>query len=149
MGQHERFLERLMGSIPSVLVVAGMQIAKGRTVEIPGIRLAQSAAEAEYYVDGGDLFVLVRHRFEVKHLGKNFSCADDWPHPHVFVSNVANGEVIAYVSVSHDLKHAAIIERATRPIWYVVDGLCRNTGNVERNYACPIDHVIFEATGAA
>jgi hypothetical protein len=147
--QHARFLKRLDASMPAVFAVAQMQHAKGRTVEIPALRRAPTAAEHEHYIDGGDLFVMVRHRIEVKWLRVNFTGADDWPFREVFVSNVAsvdraNGEVAAYVSVSRDLHHVAIVERSTKPHWYVVEKLVSNTGNLERNYACPLREVIFE-----
>jgi hypothetical protein len=148
--QHQRFLERLEQSSRAVFLVAQLQHAKGRTVEIPKLRFAPTAAENEDYVDGGDLVVVVRHRIEVKHLGVNFTCAEDWPFIEVFVSNVAavdraNGDVLAYVSVSADYRCAAIVAGNTRSNWYVVEARARNTGNVEKFYACPLSLVSFES----
>jgi hypothetical protein len=149
MQQHARFLERLNASSRAVFLVAELQHAKGRTVEIPKISFAPTAAEAENYVDGGDLIVVVRHRIEVKHLGVNFSGPENWPFREVFVSNVtaverANGDVLAYVSVSHDCQCVAIVARNTQPHWYIVEAKAKNTGNVERFYACPLEFVSFE-----
>jgi hypothetical protein len=149
--QHERFLERLAASSQAVFLVARMQYAKGRTVEIPRMQFAPTAAQADDYVDAGDLIIVQRHRIEVKHLSINFTCAADWPFNEVFVSNVAavdraNNDVLAYVSVSQDMRHIAIVERSTRSHWYVVQKPVSNTGNVERNYACPLVLVDFEAT---
>lgn len=150
--QHQRFLERLAASSRAVFVVARLQHERGRTVEIAPLRFAPTAADAKDYLDGGDLFVVRRNRIEVKHLGVSFTGRDDWPHPHVFVSNEAKVErspdVFAYVSVSKDLGCIAIIDHATRPDWYVVEGLVRNTGNIERNYACPLRLVTFETIPA-
>ncbi len=131
------------------MAVASLQHARGRMVEIPPLRFAPSAAQADQYVDGGDLFVVVRYRLEVKHLGVDFTCANDWPFNEVFVSNVAavdraNGDVHYYVSVSKNFRYAAIVPRTTKDKWYVVEKLVKNTGNVERNYACPLDLVSFE-----
>jgi len=149
MSQHQRFLERLVASERAVFVVAQMQHAKGRVVEIPKTSFAPTAAEAQHHVDGGDLFVVRRHRIEVKHLGINFTGHADWPFREVFVSNVAAvdraTDVLAYVSVSHDFACAVIIPHETRPHWYVVETFVKNTGNMERNYACPLELVVFEA----
>jgi hypothetical protein len=146
--QHQRFLERLAASSHAVFVVAQLQHAKGRTIEIPRTRFAPSAADAEDYVDGGDLIVVMRRRIEVKHLGVNFSSLDDWPFSQVFVSNVAAvdraDDVLAYVSVSHDFGCAAIVSHQTRRHWYVVEAFAKNTGNVERYYACPLELATFE-----
>lgn len=150
--QHALFLDRLASSSRAVFLVAQMQHAKGRTVEIPKTRFAPTAAVAEGYVDGGDLIVVTRHRIEVKHLGIEFTCRDDWPFREAFVSNVAaveraNGDVLAYVSVSRDYQHIAVIPRNTHQHWYIVETKAKNTGNIERFYACPLDHVIFGPTG--
>lgn len=148
--QHERFLARLAASRQAVFAVAKMQMMKGRTVEIPPVKFAPTAADAERFVDAGDLFITVRRRVEVKHLGVNFTGAEDWPfNGEILVSNVAavdraNGDVFAYVSVSNDLRCAAIVEGSTREFWYPVEKTAKNTGNLERYYACPISFVKFE-----
>jgi hypothetical protein len=148
--QHARFQERLAASWRAVFLVAQKQYAQGRDVEIPGLHIAPSADEAEAYVDGGDLMVVVRHRIEVKHLSINFTGAADWPfRDGVFVSNEAavnraNGGVYAYVSVSQDFRYCAIIGRRTRPTWRIKECRVNNTGNIERNYICPLEGVVFE-----
>src|SRR5262245_28182909 len=115
MTQHARFLERLAASWPAVFAVARDQLAKGRTVEIPPIRMAPSAAEAADFVDEGDLSVVIKHRLEVKGLKTiKFTGADDYPYAAVMFSNVATvdrarGSVMAYVVVSADLRYAAIV----------------------------------------
>lgn len=148
--QHERFLERLAASSEAVFRVAQLQHGKGRTVEIPAIRRAPRPDVAEHYADLGDLFVVVRHRIEVKHLSINFTCSADWPFgAEVFVDNAvrvdhAGGDVLAYVSVSRDMSHIAVIARETRPHWYMVERRSRLTGAIGHYYACPIEHVVFE-----
>jgi hypothetical protein len=148
--QHEQFLQRLAASSRAVFAVAQMQHARGRTVEIPKIRFAPTAAEADDYVDGGDLMIVARFRIEVKHRSINFTGADDWPHPNVFVSNAAavergDNDVLYYVTVSSDCRNIAVISRKTRPHWHIVEKVASNTGNRERFYACPLDLVTFEA----
>jgi hypothetical protein len=37
----------------------------------------------------------------------------------------------------------AVIRKETSQSWYLREALARNTGNVERYYACPLDQVRF------
>ncbi len=150
--QHERFLKRLADSEAARWAVAMHLSSKGSLVEVPALRYAPTAAEAEQYRDEGDLFLVTRKRIEVKGLGINFTSREDWPFPYVFVSRKedverANGAVSAYISVSADLNYAAIIRKATREYWYVVEKLNRLTGNVERYMACELEHVEFITIG--
>jgi hypothetical protein len=147
--QHEEFLERLKASEHARFVWAQVEHAKGRTIEIPPTKYAPTAAEAPFYVDRGDLIWVVRRRFEVKHLGITFSGPDDWPYPVMLVSNVASvdraEDVLAYIAISHDYACGAIAKCDTRKYWHVVETFAKNTGNVEKNYACPMELVTFEA----
>ena len=152
MSQHGRFLSRLRDLSRAVFAVAFFQHQRGRKVEIPPLQFAPDASQHELFVDEGDLYVWVsgkRLRFEIKHLGVNFTGADDWPFKEAFVSNVAavdraGADVQFYVSVSNDMRFAAIISGRTRDRWYTTTALARNTGNDEQYYACPIELVIFE-----
>jgi hypothetical protein len=149
--QHARFLSRLRDSSRAVFAVAFFQHQRGRRVEIPPLKFAPDASQHELFVDEGDLYVWVgdkRLRFEIKHLGVNFTGAGDWPFREAFVSNVAAvdraTDVHFYVSVSNDMRHAAIISRKTRDSWYTTTALAQNTGNAESFYACPMGLVVFE-----
>jgi hypothetical protein len=143
-------LQRLKASSDAVFAVARYQHNRGRGVEIPPLRLAPSAAVNMKYLDGGDLFILTddrRLRVEVKHRQRHFSSAEDWPDPHVFVSNVPavdrNGVVYAYAVVSIDFAHAAVIYGSTKPTWYIVERVPSNTGVAEQVYCCPMEKVEF------
>ncbi|MES2695096.1 MAG: hypothetical protein V4773_16605 [Verrucomicrobiota bacterium] len=150
--QHQRFLSRLGASSRAVFAVALAQHLKGRAVEIPPLAFAPDAREHSRYVDGGDLYVTVgesRLRFEVKHLGVEFTCRSDWPFREVFVSNAAaveraEGSAKFYVSVNKSITHAAVISDRTSGEWYIREARARNTGNFERYYACPLELVSFE-----
>lgn len=152
--QHSGFLQRLRSSWPAVFAVAVDQYLKGRSVEIAATRFAPTASEAERFVDQGDLIVTDHeaqacYRYEVKGLKVEFTSPADWPFREVFVSNVASvnragDAAAAYISVNAKHTHCAIIQRKTKPHWYVVERLVKNTGNVERNYACPLNLVTFE-----
>lgn len=110
------------------------------------MRQAPTAADAESYLDVGDLFI--RLRIEVKQISRNFTSAQDWPFRECFVSNKAavdraGDAVLVYVTVSQDKRYRALIKRSTRPHWYVVETVASNTGNKEQFYACPLNLVQF------
>jgi hypothetical protein len=151
--QHRHFLERLDASVPAVFAVGINQYAKGRSIYMPALRRAPSAADHLLFVDAGDLFVedhqWGRHRFEVKGTGYDFSCRKDWPFKEAFVGSVdtinRTDELAAwYVTVSPDFRSVALVGRSTRPHWREVEKRMSNTGNVERKYACPLEHVVFQ-----
>ncbi len=150
--QHNRFLQRLADSEAARFAVAQHLCRKGSLIEIPPLRFAPTAADAEHYRDEGDLFLVTRKRIEVKGLSINFTGRDDWPFAYVFVTSktVAEREgrpVAAYISISADLKHAVVIKGSTSGLWFSVDKSNRNTGNVERYLACPLSHVEFITIG--
>ena len=148
--QHARFLERLSRSSTAVFVVAKWLHAKGKTIELPALRFAPTAADADHFIDAGDIIVVERRRVEVKHLGVTFSDAATWPFKEAFVSNKSAvdrsiHEVAAWISVSADFKAAAIVPAGSRRHWYLKDVRASNTSNVEQFYVCPLEHVEFRA----
>jgi hypothetical protein len=148
--QHLRFLDRLRGSSPGVFAFGYWLHRKGYTIEIPGLKFAPTANDAIHYVDSGDLFIVKpRERYDVKHLSRTFSSGQDFPFPDAFVANVPAvdraDDVALYVSISNDLKCAALIPPITKPEWRIKETRASNTGNVERFYACPLRYVTFEA----
>jgi hypothetical protein len=152
-GQHAKFIERLRGSKRGVFAFAYWLSARGHWIEIPSTEEAPTAADHPDYIDKGDLFAWKagfgrKLRIEVKTLGITFSGKGDWPFSEVFVSSVASvdrslEEVHAWVSVSHDLAAAVIVKQTTWETWTIKTGLVSNTGNVESNYACPLEEAKF------
>ena len=151
--QHARFLERLRRSSRAVFAVAWYMHNTGRRIEIPAVQFAPDASQHPDYVDIGDLYVWLgdkRERLEVKGRAFNFTSAKDFPYPSMMIGNVpaldrAGVEVLYYIGVSKDLRYAAIAHQKTRPQWEVITGEVKNTGNVESNYACPIELLKFQA----
>lgn len=148
--QHEKFLERLTQSMGAVMSVAAWLNRAGRTIEIPAIRYAPTAADATMFYDEGDIVVLDRKIIQVKGISRDFTSAADWPFHEYFVSNQAavdrmQGRVAAYVTVSNDKRHAAIVESSTKGNWYLKDVRASNTGNVERFYVSPLSCVVFRS----
>lgn len=147
--KHAAFANRLMNSSAAVFVVAHWLHKGGKTVQIPPLELAPYGANPLDYVDTGDITIIERKRVEVKHLGKNFTCAEDWPFGHgAFVSNKAAvdrsiHEVSAWVSVSNDFRYGAIITPESKYHWTLKKTFAKNTGQEETYYLCPIKHVVF------
>jgi hypothetical protein len=148
MNNHPGFQKRLRASGSAMVAVAAHLHAKGCSVEIRPIKVAATAGEAEHFLDDGDL--IVRRRYEVKHRPDiDFTSALDWPHTDMIVSRVgvvdrAGDDVAAYVIVNASMTYCAIIPYRTKPWWRKGNILASNTGNVEDNYFCPLNQVIFE-----
>ena len=126
MSDWDGFIGRLSGSTHAVMVVAHWLHKKGYELNIPAIRYAPSSKESLDYVDSGDIMSRKGdgdwERIEVKGIGTQFTCREDWPHPFMIVSNKkavdrANPLPRAYVVVSKDLTHCAIIRNTTRDRW--------------------------------
>jgi|KBSMisStaDraftv2_1062788.scaffolds.fasta_scaffold104582_3 hypothetical protein len=154
---HEDFASALIASAPAVFAVGLWLHRKGYSVEIPGLRIAPSPAQYADYLDDGDLFVFVywhydvRHRYEVRHLpDTHFTSRRDWPFGNrIFVDRVAKvdragADVIAYVTVSDDLKAIAVIPRNTREHWRKIDVFNTRTNRMEDTYSCPLMYADFE-----
>jgi hypothetical protein len=150
--QHARFIARLRASKPGVFAFAYWLSSRGYWVEIAPTREAPCAAEHPQYIDQGDLFAWKeggpRLRIEVKTLSVTFSGRNDWPYPNVFVASAmsvdrAIDEVYAWVSVSHDLGAAVMMEATTFGTWTRTTKTASNTGNDEIFYAAPMEGVKF------
>jgi hypothetical protein len=146
--QHAQFRQRLHGSYRAVFVYAIHLHLNEHTVTILPTRSADTAEESQQFRDNGDLIVDGKYRHEVKGRNLDFTCAEDFRFDSVLVSNCkavdrAGNEVVAYVSLNAAFTHFASIPRSTKEHWRIVWLLAGNTGNYERNYACPKQYVTF------
>lgn len=147
--EHQAFVRRLLSSSRAVFAVAAHFHVKGATVEIPALAISPAAAENVNHTDSGDLFVTLQSRdcLQIKHRKREFTCAHDWPDPHVFVSNVGAvdrvNNVSAYWIVNKPLTHAAVIRKRTKLFWYKHENQPSNVVQRERVYCCPLRHIEF------
>jgi len=146
--QHEGFKQRLEQSDEAVLRVATAFRNKGYTVQLPPLRVAPTAAEAPNYVDKGDMHAFKMRNLQIKQkLDCYFTGASDWPFPDVYVANVPSVDravdVYMYVIMSADLYHCVTIRADTKDHWTTKGVVCKNTGNLEDLYVCPLEHVVF------
>jgi len=151
-GQHQKFLERLDASRPSIFRVAEWLHKRGYSVSIPAIQYAPTAKEHLKYVDHGDIVIEKNGKkglVEVKHMIKrNFTCAADHKRDDILLSNVNAvkrliNRVTAYVIVNQTMTHVAVIYSNTKEHWFEKKVFAKNTQNYEMFMACPIKFVEF------
>jgi hypothetical protein len=151
---HEDFVGRLIASSPAVFAVGLWLHRKGYSVLIPGLRIAPSPEQYADYLDDGDLFAFVhyavRHRYEVRHLPTtHFTSRSDWPFGNrIFVDQIFKVDraknVVAYVTISDDLKTIVVIPANTREHWKPIKVFNTTTHREEDTYACPLMFAHFE-----
>lgn len=154
MNEPPPFKDRLLESRPSMFVVGLWLHRKGYSVEIPAFRIAPSIEVWADYLDDGDVFAFahrdVRHRYEVKHLKEPFSTRASWPFGNrIFVDKKrkvesAKAEVMAWVTVSQDLRALAVIPRNTHDQWELTKVTNRYLNCIDDTYACPLKFADFE-----
>jgi hypothetical protein len=149
--RHDGFIKRLTNSRASVFKFAEYLSSRGHTVEVDPISWPKDPTKFADFQDGGDIFIVTRRRLEVKHLGVNFTCKEDWPFKNeVLVSNkdavcraMAKGNLSGYVCFSKDMNYFIFIPASTKDHWYLTEKFSKNTGKVEEYYACDVSHVTF------
>jgi hypothetical protein len=143
---HQRFLKRLDGSRPALFKVAEWLHRKGKTVTIPAIRYSPEHREFLKYVDKGDIIITnddgSQSIVEVKHFKQTkFTCAEDFPHPSVIVSNIYTvqrnrGHISAYLILNKDMTHMIIVKGSKIDEWEIRDIYASNTQKFEKYYTC-------------
>lgn len=148
--RHQRFIERLDRSRPSMFRAAEWLHRKGYSVSIPAIQYCPPDEDPEKYFDTGDLFIEKggkKYRVEVKHSGYDFTDLASWKFKSMIVSNKAaverNTDSIAYIIVNKPMTHLAIIWTKTKKRWFVKEWFASNTKKYEQFYNCPKDHIDF------
>ena len=76
---HKEFLGALDRSQPAKLLIADILSRQGYQVTVLPSSRSPTHAEAKDHGDEGDLLIGIGA--EVKHLGFDFTCREDWPHP--------------------------------------------------------------------
>ena len=149
--QHEKFLQRLKGSVDAVFVVARWLYDKGYSVEVPVIKYADNAAESQALVDEGDIIIDTKEGkkvIEVKHLGVNFTCVDDWPFKNALVASASSVDrnidrVASYICVSKDMTHGFRLDTIHADKWSLQNIMMKNTGNFEAKYVADLEWAVF------
>ena len=144
----KRFVEHLGDSHDGVWNVAHWLNDRGYSVTVPPTSVAKSYEDRMNHVDGGDLFI--QQRIEVKTLGINFTCKEDWKFGDKFIVcakhsyDNARPKPYAYIIQSADMTHLAVVNSSTFKQWYVEKrNDSRYVEYTQEFYLCPIDLVKF------
>lgn len=146
------FVSDWRASQGAVLRVAEWLAGFGGEVVIPAPHLRKDAATRMLEGDRGD--ILYTEAVEVKQRQIAFTGAADYPFPTVFVDEVYKvdrrvARTRAWVVVNRDGTCLAVIPKATRREWVVVERPDAAQGRVCQWYACPVARVTFVALGEA
>lgn len=122
MLSESKFKERLEGSKADVQKVGEWLKGKGFDVLVRPTICAPNKEERYDYADDGD--IEIRFRVEVKKRHNvQFTCKEDYPYPTIFLDETYKvdgwgpGTLYAYIVLSKDAKHAALVPRNTRMQW--------------------------------
>lgn len=156
------FIGRLRGSQLAVELVAAWLRADGWRVEVLPHTEAPRRKDWRKHLDNGDLLLWSPRgkglRIEVKHLTKkNFTNADDWPFQseergwRFIVTSQGDFErksqsawpPYAFLVVSANYRHKAIVHYAGRARWTLGQEFNRNTQRTEWYYYAPRDQIVF------
>jgi hypothetical protein len=145
-GNHQRFLQNLDASLPTVMRVAQWLVARGHQVTILPATKAASHGDWKKHTDDGDLYITkpagVKHlgkRIEVKRLGVTFSGIQDWPFPDFIVCaqhawERAQPRPTGFVYVSADGLCCATLPGSTRSQWWVSKRSDRRYANYSQSF---------------
>jgi hypothetical protein len=149
MTDDERFRQHLEDSKFGVQVIADWFTMNGYAVRLPPVRVCKNHAEWKAFADDGDLFI--ESRIEVKHLGVDFTCREDWPFGEKFIVcakhswDRAQPKPQAYYVLNKQASHLAIVLGRTSNEWFVEERRDSRYDDVEQSfYFCPLDKVIFK-----
>jgi len=127
---NRRFVNHLNASQQAVWEMAQWLSSLGKVVTIPPTKVTPSYEERMNFVDEGDLYICdVRgqdeKRVEVKHLGAQFTCAEDWKFGEHFMVcarhsfDNADPKPYLYIYLSKDKTHIATLKGDTHAQWFV------------------------------
>lgn len=144
----QRFVKHLDESGDGVWSAARWLSDLGYSVTVPPTYVADSFTDRMSHTDNGDLYINMR--VEVKTLGINFSCREDWKFGEKFIVcakhsfDNARPKPYGYIIQSADMKHIAVVNSSTSKQWYVEQRKdSRYEDMTQSFYLCPINLVKF------
>lgn len=153
---HARFQQRLRDSEAARWVAGPWWSCRGWVVELSPMSFSPNPDDWQQHIDNGDMYVWrpatpdQRHRVEVKHLTRNFTCADDWGYPDVILCakhsyDRADPKPWGYMLFSGNLKHMALIRGSSHAQWRADTTSDRDyQDRVQRTYFAPFGCVKFQ-----
>ena len=127
---NRRFVKHLIASQQAVWEMAQWLSSLGKVVTIPPTYITPSYEARMNYVDEGDIYMSDERgqeekRVEVKHLGTQFTGADDWKFGENFMVcarhsfDNADPKPYLYIYLSKDKSHIATLKGDTHAEWFV------------------------------
>lgn len=146
MKGNKAFTDDFFNSFGSVFAVGAYLQRKGFNVVVPVPEIRPDESERMKYADNGDL--LITMPVQVKHRSLQFTCANDYPFPTIFIDEnykIEKGrkDLFMYVIVARDGNHAAVIRRETRRYWVQKTIYDKRQKRNCTNQACPKEWATF------
>ena len=130
-----------------VQLAADWLTRRGHAVTLPAVRVTPDPSKQEEYADEGDLYI--QQRIEVKHLSAQFTGRQDWPFKDFIVCakhsfDNAFPKPHAYIILSKDLCHVAVVMAANHKSWTVSERTDKRYDNIKQDfYFSPLDQVLW------
>lgn len=149
---HEEFINRLDKSRYSTFLMAEYLHKKNWDVTVPAFIYPKPNDNWEDNVDNGDIYISKNggpsHRIDVKHVGVDFTCKDDFPFKFMFVADIrsikrANPFPLAYMVLSKNANGLGIVWGKTKSLWEPHEVFASNTQKMITVMRCPVEYVDF------
>lgn len=149
---HDRFKTNFRKSEEPRWSAARALVARGHTVTVPPMKLAETRDDAKDCVDNGDLYICTTGglRIEIKQRGFPFTCAKDFKYSDFSVCaqhqwDLANPKPYAFFIMSQCLQYAGIVYGESFGQWRLGEKIrdSRYEAHVQNFYFCPKEFVTF------
>lgn len=117
----------LRESEDAVLFAAKLLRHRGHPVSIAAFEVRGDVEDRYDYQDEADLWA--SRPIEVKHRDLDFTCAQDYPYPSVFIDEKYkfNADAWFYLILNEDLTHFVFAEVQDRPLWREIERKSQGT----------------------
>ena len=142
---HQEFLGRLKASDFGRWVGAMILVSRGHCVTVPPNTIAPDFESRGEHDDGGDLIVYDM-AVEIKHLGCDFTCHDDWPFRDYIVASINeidNHKPRWIITLNRAATHYGLLTLGTKSQWWKKSVYDKNRPHPTECYACNVALVQF------
>ncbi len=148
MSDFNTLMSNIDRSQDAVWQVARYIVSKGYKISVTPTVKASNASELSDFVDEGDIYI--QQRIEVKGLGAEFTCAEDWKFGKEFMVcaknsyDRANPKPSKYIYLNKARTHMATLDTNTHKQWFVKRYKDKRYNDMEQDfYICPTELLKF------